>query len=402
MKTLLNILSILVLVFLLGSCTRDHDRSAHTDSEVRYTCPMHPQIVQDGPGTCPICFMDLVPISHTGTESNEIMLSESQIALGNIQVQGTDTAGVSSQVVLNARLSVNEQQTQVISSRAAGRIERLYIKETGVPVQQGQALYDIYSEELLTLQNEYLLALEQQKQLGADNPRFASFAESARRKLELFGLSPAQITTLARSGRTSPQITFQAPAAGVVSEIFGAEGQYVAEGATLYRLESLDPVWVEAELFSNEASLVQTGQQVQVVVAGFENQPVNGRVNFISPEFRAGSQVTIMRVELPNPQQRFIPGMQASVRLPRSGQQQTSLSIPANAVIHDEKGSHVWVQTTNNTFAPRWVSLGLESVDRVEVTSGLQASDRVVISGAYLLYSEWILKRGGSITEHQH
>lgn len=399
MRRYLNILFLLTAI-LVAACSVEE--KSHAEGEMAtYTCPMHPQIVQDKPGTCPICFMDLVPVSQSGKENGELMLSESQIALGNIKTKRVKTGSVGSNAILTGKLVLDETQTDVISSRAAGRIEKLYLKESGQTIRKGQPLYELYSEELLTLQREYLLALAQNRELGQENPRFASFLEAAKKKLILYGLTEGQIRNLARTSEVNPRITFVAPAGGVITEVAAAEGQYVAEGGVLYRLGKLGKIWVEAELYPQEVGSIEEGDPIKISVEGFGQEPVTAKVTFISPEFRAGSQVAILRAELPNPNDQYLPGMQANIILPSDTG--SSLTLPTDAVIRDEKGSHVWVQSGKDTFKAQMVTLGEESADNVAILSGLKENDKVVVSGAYLLYSEFVLKKGADpMAGHQH
>ncbi|RIJ34331.1 efflux RND transporter periplasmic adaptor subunit [Pontibacter oryzae] len=396
MKRYLNILFLLLLVAITACSEQGHEHAEGTT----YTCPMHPQIVQNQPGTCPICGMDLVPVSQSGTEEGELMLSESQIALGNIKTERVKTGDVNSSTILTGKLVLDETQTDVISSRATGRIEKLFIKESGQGVRQGQPLYELYSEELLTLQREYLLALKQHQELGKENPRFASFLNAAKQKLLLFGLTQAQVKALSGNKNLDARVTFVAPAAGVVTDLAVAEGQYVSEGTVLFRLGKLNKIWVEAELYPQEIANVQAGDQVSISVEGFA-ESVSAKVTFISPEYRQGSQVAILRAELPNTDNQYLPGMQASVMLP--GKNGSQLVLPTDAVIRDGRGSHVWVQTGKSTFKARMVNLGDESADRIAILSGIKENEKVVTSGAYLLYSEFVLKKGADpMAGHQH
>ncbi|MBB6611667.1 efflux RND transporter periplasmic adaptor subunit [Pontibacter sp. Tf4] len=398
MKRYINIL-LLTLAIVVAACSGEEHKHAE-GTETTYTCPMHPQIVQNEPGTCPICFMDLVPVSKGGDKDGELMLSDSQIALGNIKVKRVKYGDVNSNTILTGRLVLDETATEVISSRAAGRIDKLYLKETGQPVKQGQPLYQLYSEQLLTLQQEYLLALKQNQELGKENPRFASFLDAAKKKLLLYGLTEGQIRGLAKSGRTDARVTFVAPRSGIVTEVSAAEGQYVTEGSVLYKLSDLGSIWVEAELYPQEIAGIKTGDEVKVTVQGAAD-PVTANVTFLSPEFRAGSQVAVLRAELPNKQGNYMPGMQATITLP--GKNSNTLTIPTDAVIRDNRKNHVWVQTGKNTFAARPVTLGEESAQNVAILSGIKENDKVVVSGAYLLYSEFVLKKGGDpVASHQH
>lgn len=374
-----------------------HQHAAGT----QYTCPMHPQIVRDAPGSCPICGMDLVPIKKTGASNTSLVLSESQMKLANVSVQTVSQGNISNVTVLNARLAADQEQTEVISSRVAGRIERLFVKETGQAVRKGQVLYEIYSEPLLIDQQEYLIAVAQEQAFPAEN-KYVQFRQASAQKLRLYGMTPAQITKLARTKIVQPRIPFVAPSGGTVTEIAASEGQYVAEGALLYRLVNLGQLWVEAELYSGEAGFVKVGDRVPVEVVGSENgQNLTARVAFINPEYREGSQVLTMRAVLPNPGGRFQPGQQARVTIrheggsvARSGQKGPSLTLPTQAVVRAGEGSVVFVQTAANTFQPRQVQTGTETDERVAITSGLTGDEAVVMSGAYLLYSEMILKKG--------
>lgn len=386
----------------------DHDHSGHghdSDSDkaggTTYTCPMHPQIVQDKAGTCPICSMDLVPVVKTGEKSTEIMLSESQMQLANVIVQPVASGSIGNSTVLNARLAADEQQTDVISSRVAGRIERLYVKETGQLIRKGQVLYEIYSEPLLTQQQEYLLALRQVEELN--EPRYEDFCRAAEQKLRLYGMTDEQIAGLAKTRTVQPRIPFVAPAGGTVTEIAASEGQYVGEGALLYRLANLGQLWVEAELYAGEARFVKVGDRIPVQVIGYENSPMmNARVTFINPEYRAGSQVLVMRAVMPNPGGRFQPGQQARVLL-RHGVQR-GLTLPVDAVVRAGQGAVVFVKTgqggptdrqpDGSVFQPRRVQTGTETDQQVSITNGLNGDEQIAMSGAYLLYSELILKKG--------
>ena len=398
------VIYILMAGAVLTACTKK-ENSAHDHAQeeaaTKYTCSMHPQIIQDKPGTCPICGMNLVQITKSGNDNGDLMLSDTQIKLANIETEKVSMKQVGETMVVNARLTVDEQKTTVISSRVAGRIEKLHIKETGRVVKQGEPLYEIYSENLLTLQREYLLALDQSETLGKEEKRYQSFLKAAEGKLLLYGLSKNQIQKLAASKTLQQRVTFLAPAGGIVEEISAAEGQYLNEGDRLYRIENINNLWLEAELYPNEISYVKVGDKITVRIVGFESYDLTATVNFLSPEYRANSQITVMRATLNNPGLKFKPGMQAQVIFTHSLRE--AIAIPTDAIIREAKGTHVYVETDQNTFRPRMVKTGVEDFEQVEVISGLQEDEIVVVSGAYLLYSELILKRGvNPMAGHQH
>ena len=353
----------------------------------KYTCPMHPQIVQDKPGTCPICGMDLVLMSEMAVADSSITLNESQIKLANITTTPAELGDISLTTIVTGKIMVNEDQTEIVSSRVQGRLEKLFFKETGRSVAKGEPLYEIYSEQLQTLQQEYLLALRQWEELKQQ--RYESFVKSSEKKLILFGMTKSQVDRLAKDKRVNSKVTFVSPISGVVARIDVTEGQYVSEGGNLYRIEKLDQVWVESELYANESDLLKIGDQVKVNVEGFANS-VEGRVTFLSPEYRQNSQINVARVLISNPKREFIPGMHANIFITRGGKK--AIAVPVDAVVRDGKGSHVWI-AQDSIFRLRSVKLGSENSEQVEILQGVEESENVVVSGAYLLYSELVLKK---------
>lgn len=357
-------------------------------STQKFTCPMHPQVVKDAPGSCPVCGMDLAPVSTGGT-SNELVLMESQIQLANIKTMAIAAGTFGTSKILSGRLVTNPELSSSISSRYAGRIERLFVKETGRQVSKGQPLLQIFSEELQTLQQDFLL---QAKQVAAfpNEKLYVSLREAAKNRLKLLGFSNTQIENLVRTGKTSPLITVYATASGIVNEVSVSEGQYVTEGSPIIRLENFNQLWVEADVYPSEANSVKIGTTVKVTVDGFSEQ--TARINFISPQIDPSSQILKVRAPIQNTGQ-LQSGMQANVILP-SASVSNAVALPLNAVIRDAQGAHVWIKTGKDTFAPRMVTTGAEDANQIIITSGLENVKEVVVSGAYLLSSEYILKKG--------
>ncbi len=383
------------LVLVAISCNTKHDQSTaqeHTEAMEKYTCPMHPSVMQDNPGQCPVCGMDLVPVTKPSANDVNLMLTDTQLNLANVTTQIVKAQIVEQTLPINALLKANEDMTENISARAAGRIEKLYFKETGRAVKQGEPLYELYSETLLTLQKEYLLAKEQVEKLGDKEVRYTSFLNGSEKKLLLYGLSKSHIDKLRNIDDLSARILFLSPATGIIKEINVAEGQTVAEGSLLYQIENTKQLWVEAELYPQEMRLLKVGDKIKVRVSGFEAEATEATVIFISPELRANTQVAMVRAIISKPSLQWKPGQAAQVFLHHSARK--ALSIPVDAVIRDEHGTHVYVQTDKNTFEARAVKTGVENFNSVEITEGLNEGEVIAVTGAYLLYSEIILKKG--------
>jgi Cu(I)/Ag(I) efflux system membrane fusion protein len=390
MRTKLIIgLIILYTGFIFSACTDGHQDHAET---VKFTCAMHPQIVKNGPGACPICKMDLVPLNAVGSK-NELSLSDSQIQLANIQTMVINRTAFSTSKILNGRLVVNPDLTEVISSRYAGRIEKLFVKETGRSVKKGQPIFQIYSEELQTLQQDFLL---QVKQVAAfpDEKIYRSMKEAARNKLRLFGFSDGQIKALSTALKASPLLTVYSSGSGIVTELSVSEGQYIAEGSSVLKLENFSQLWLEMDVYPNELESIRIGTKVQASINGISEKEQTLTIDFISPQIDPSSQILKVRAQIYNPGNLHA-GMQATVFLPLA-KIADAMSLPLNAVIRDENGTHVWIKTAKNTYSPRKVQTGAEDTDRVIIVSGLENVNEVVVSGAYLLSSEFILKRGKS------
>lgn len=385
-------LVLLSMLLLLGCAEEQGKTSASTAAAAKtYTCPMHPQVLQDKQGTCPVCGMDLVLFEKSAAIEG-LQLNERQRALANISTMAIEAGAEGSARQLNGRLVANPEQTTFITSRVAGRIDRLYVRQTGEPVSKGQPLYQIYSEDLVTLQQEFLLATEQAAQFPEDKT-FAQLLRAARQKLSLYGQSAGQIRLLQQKRKANPYITIFAAESGTVAELSVTEGQYVAEGSPLLKLESYKSLWVEADIYASELGNIKAGQQLRVQIPGWEDQPQRVKVSFINPALQSGSQLLQIRAEMPNPGGIWQPGLQAKVFV-ESKTDAKSLVLPADAVLKNAAGAHVWLERKQGYYEPRVVQAGAERAQGVEIISGLNPGDRVVVSGAYLLYSEYVLKKG--------
>ena len=332
-------------------------------------------------------------IKASRDNKNEVVLSEQQIQLGNIQTDTIRPGAIGDQLVLTATLNLDQSKTSSVSSRLMGRIERLYYKSQGDFVNKGVPLYDLYSEELNNARQEYLLAIDRKKEFANETSMdFNQLLVAAKNKLLLWGMTEPQIRELVRYRKPTSTTTFYSTTSGYITNIDIREGDYVMEGATIIKLADLSTLWVEAQVYTSQLSEIDRNGIAIVRLPDMEGTEIKGRIEFVNPEINPYTRINLIRVSIPNTGNRLKPGMPAYVVL--KNEQHKTLTLPGDAVLRDGKGASVWLQTGLNSFKNKMVDVGLESGDRIEIKSGLSAGDVVVINGAYLLNSEYIFRNG--------
>jgi Cu(I)/Ag(I) efflux system membrane fusion protein len=386
-----------VLIFFLGflwSCSgKKHDGHVE-NSDIYYTCSMDPQVVEDKPGKCPICKMPLTAVKKSSVQNkDELQLSDQQIQLGNISVDTIRSGSIGSETVLTAVLNFDQSKTTAVSSRVMGRVERLYFKNVGDYIRKGDKLFEIYSEELNNAKQEYLLAVERQKTFtGNDVIDFNSLLQSARNKLALWGMSTTQIRQLEKAGKANPTTTFYSTSNGYITILDVQQGEYVMEGGAVVQLADLSTLWAEAQVYTSQFSQFQQNSSATVRIPELGDEAINGRISFVNPEIVPDSRINLIRVSIPNKNNRLKPGMSAYLNL--HGSKRSSFTLPVDAVVRDSKGATIWIKTGKNTFKSKMVEVGTVTDGRIEIKSGLLPGDLVVVTGAYLLNSEYIFKKG--------
>lgn len=381
----------IALLISLVAC-KGKKSAALQDPDVFYTCSMHPQVMQDRPGNCPICGMELIKVEKKeGANADAIMLSDQQVQLGNVKVDTVGKGMIGDETLLPATLSIDETKTTTVSARVSGRVHKLYFKNQGDYISKGQKLFDLYSEELNNAKQEYILALEKQATLDNSIIDFKQLVQSSRNKLLLWGMSEAQIGELEKTQKTTTLTSFFSPASGYIAVLESHEGDYVPEGGTIVRLANLSTLWAEAQVYTSQLSAIDRRGSTTVQLPDLGKE-VTGRLEFVNPEINPDARINLVRVSISNQGNQLKPGMPAYVILKNS--QRRALTLPTDAVIRNEKHSIVWIQIDKNTFKSVMVETGLSSDDMVEIKSGLKEGDVVVTSGAYLINSEYIFKKG--------
>ena len=390
MKKYLIIIASLLLVF--ASCKSKKTTAVNKDEY--YTCSMHPQIMEDKPGNCPICHMELIVVKRANTAADEILLNDEQIRLGNIQTDTIRNGMIGDKMILTATLNTDESKVNSINARIMGRIDRLYFKNMGDYVSKGAHLYDLYSEELNNAKQEYIVAVEKQQSLDNSIIDFNRLVQSAKTKLLLWGMSDAQVNELTKTKKASPLTSFYSNESGYITELPVMEGQYVSEGSTIVKLADLSSLWAEAQVYTSQLSAIDLKGTAIIQFPDIPGKEWKGKIEFANPEIVSDSRLNLVRVSIPNSGGLLKPGMPAYVSI--KSKELNTLTLPSDAVLRDGKMNIVWVQSGKNSYKMKMVQTGLESGDRLEIKSGLQNGDVVVTRGAYLLNSEFVFKKGGN------
>lgn len=310
-----------------------------------YTCSMHPQIRQPRPGQCPLCGMDLIPASSDDSSADEgpreIRLSPRAIKLAEIQVAPVERKFVSAEIRMVGKVEYDETRLRSIASRVPGRLDRLYVDYTGVPVRKGDHLVSVYSPELISAQEELLQAIRTLKEmerggLASIRDTARRTTEAAREKLRLWGLTSQQIEEIEVKSKPSDHLTIYAPIGGIVVEKSAVEGMYVETGTPIYTIADLTQLWVLLDAYESDLIWVRYGQQVAISTEAYPGEIFNGRIAFISPTLNDMTRTVKVRVNVPNPDGRLKPGM--FVR----------------GIVHAEVGAEGKVMDT--ALAGKWIS----------------------------------------------
>ena len=385
-RIILNfLLGSIVLFYLPAALAQTHDVSTPSDQEgheqseastsesqkseeesekkIKYwTCGMHPSVRAEKPGKCPICAMNLVPVYEQGAGAGEA--SEVQIKLTPREVQ---LAGVKTDIVTHRSLHKNiraigkvtydERKQAHVAAWIGGRVDELFVNFTGADVEKGQPLLEIYSPNLVTTQEEYLLALEtldkvQHSRVPETVEGARSLVQASKKRLLLWGVSEQQIEALKEDREVSTYVTTYAPIGGTVIKKMVKEGMYVKEGHVLFDIADLSTVWVIADIYESELSWIKTGQMVEIGVEAYPGEMFMGKITFVDPFLNPKTRSVGVRIEVPNVDMKLKPGMFADVdiRIP-TGEILTVPRRPSSTPVPER--SLTLTEATTNSWALR-------------------------------------------------
>jgi RND family efflux transporter MFP subunit len=391
-------------------------------SSVRYHCPMHPTYVSDRPGDCPICGMRLVPItsasgsaaatraptsavddtSGTATDTRSsapssvpgyapLEISSRGLALAGVKVAVAERGSIARTVRAAGVVRADETRIRHVHTKVAGWIERLYADFTGQSVQKGRPILSIYSQELLASQEEYLRAREAAQKLAESSTPVVRRATedllaAARRRLQLFDVPDAVIAELDRSGTPRKTVTLLAPASGIVTgkQIF--EGMQVEPGTELFTVADLSRVWIEADVYENEASSIRVGQDATIVLPAELGAPIGCKVQYVYPYLDPQTRTVRIRFDVPNRESKLKLDLFVDVELPI--QTDRGVIVPDSAIMDTGLRQIAFVSREGGHFEPREVKVGIRAEGKAQVLSGIAEGEQIAIKANFLLDSE--------------
>jgi Cu(I)/Ag(I) efflux system membrane fusion protein len=358
--------------------------------EPTYRCPMHPDVVRDEPGECPICGMDLVRVepeqaAAAGTAAGpEVRISPAVVNNIGVRTEAAVVAAQERRATTVGFVAFDERRMRQVQPRAEGWIEGLAVRAVGETVRAGQLLFTLYSPMLESAQQEYLDA----QRIGNRD-----LIEASRERLRALGLEAAAAERLARSGRASGRVPFHAPISGVVTELAVREGAMVSPSMLALTITELGSLWVIAEVPESQAAWVKAGTAAEIRLPSLPGETFAGRVEYVYPELSMETRTLRARIVLGDAGTGLRPNMLANVTLVGEAGE-PAVMIPRSALIRSGREDRVVVAMGEGRFAPRRVIAGAESGDRVAIREGLAAGEQVVVAGQFLLDSEANLRAG--------
>jgi membrane fusion protein, copper/silver efflux system len=391
--SLAALLMLSVPLLSMGACRRSAPDARESRHE--YFCVMHPQIVQDHPGQCPICQMKLErrerggapasasPVAPAVEGRTAVVLSPEKRQLLGVRSEAVRRSEVSGTFRIAGRVSVDERRVHHVHSKFDGYVERLFVDFTGRLVRKGEPLLGLYSPELVATQQEYLVALR-----AGDAGR--ELKEAARRRLALWDVSEADVRRLEQAKAPLRTLDLYAPMDGYVLQKGAVHGMRVTPVDTLFEIANLQTVWIVADVYEQDLPRVEVGATAQVRASHIPDRTWTGRVTFIAPTLDPATRTIKVRVEVPNADSALKPDMFADVML--EYERGSQLVIPVTAALDTGRRQIVFVDRPDGALTPREVSLGPRVGELWPVLSGLAEGERVVVSANFLVDSESSLR----------
>ncbi|WP_404401506.1 efflux RND transporter periplasmic adaptor subunit [Idiomarina seosinensis] len=386
---------------------QDHSQHQHSQSaeQTVYVCPMHSQIVEDGPGSCPICGMDLVARSTAAaTESDpestdhlhaggaaqpsfEVTRREQQAL--RVTTASVERKNLQPMLSAQAQVSWQESAQYHVHSRAEGWVEELYADVEGQWVEQGEKLYRVYAPDLVVAQDDYLQLLESLTQVG-DQQNQQEFKRRGQQRLRLLGMNEKQISELEKSGKVRYEVDYFAPQAGYLTALNIQQGMYVNPGLELMTISGDQQLWFLLDIPVRYADQVAVGQMAHISSASVDGHWMN-TIDYLYPRLDQQTQTLTARVPVQASINDLREGLWATAKVELEPLQDV-LVIPVSSLIQVQQSNRVVVRQGDRDFVVKAVKTGLRVGDEIEITSGLTEGEQVVTNGQFMLDSEASLR----------
>ncbi|HRN78830.1 MAG TPA: efflux RND transporter periplasmic adaptor subunit [Ferruginibacter sp.] len=385
------------------------DHTAHDQEKDVYTCPMHPEIIRNAPGSCPICGMDLVK-KETGSEAIKDVQLEALLkpvdgfVISTVQVTSVEQRDEDIELDVVGTVAYDTRQAGAISSRVNGRIEKLYVRYKYQPVQKGQRIMDIYSPELMTAQQNLLFLLR-------NDPNNISLIDAAKDRLRLMGMSAGQIATVVRTGAAIYSVPVFSNYSGFVTDINTAtnaasadnmqpapttnqeltikEGMYVQNGQAVFTVYNQSKAWILLDIYPEQQTLVQVGNPVRIVPETAPSENFRATVDYIEPVFRTGKKTVAARVYFNNATRRLPIGSRVTANI--FAKPKAAWWLPKEAILSLGREKVVFKKEATGFRAIK-ITTGIEVNRQVQILTGLQKQDSVAVNAQYLVDNEAFIK----------
>jgi Cu(I)/Ag(I) efflux system membrane fusion protein len=340
--------------------------------------------------------MDYIPVYEGEAKSDSgLKFSAEKIQKMGVKAEPAKLQAIDKSVRASGRVEIDESHTYTVAAKFEGYIERLHVNTTGQPVGRGQALFEVYSPELVSAQHEYAIAAQgvgKLNEAGGDaQSAMKQLADSSLQRLKNWDISDEQIKALAQSGNTRRTLTFRAPVAGIVTEKKAVQGMRFMPGEVLYQIADTSSVWVQADVFEQDIGAVAIGQRAKIRINAYPGEVFEGRIAYVYPTLKAETRTVSVRIELANPKGKLKPAMFAEVDIPVAGATQV-VNVSNAAVIDSGNKQVVIVQLAEGRFEPRQVKLGQRGANFVQILEGVKEGELVVTAANFLIDAESNLK----------
>lgn len=348
------------------------------DEVAYWTCSMHPSVRSNEPGTCPICSMNLTPVSVRERDEGVLMVDEHRRQLINLRTTTVELAPLRVPIRGYAEVTVAEPSRHAVNLRVEGWIEKLFAAKPGQPIHAGEPLFTLYSPELYSAQDEFLTA--------RGSGRSDVLAKRARERLHLFSLTDAQIDAIAERGVAETTIDILAPWDGYLLAKHVVEGDRVPSGMTVMEIAALDPVWIDVEIFEGDLPLVTETMEVTLELSNVPNHRFVADVDYVYPTLDRMQRAGRVRLVVGNPDLALRPGMHATASVEVDLGRR--LLVPREAVVYTGPRRLVFLDIGDGRILPREITVGFGTPTHLEVVTGLKEDDVIVSSGTFLIASE--------------